>query len=46
MDFSFLTDPGFLSHVMLWLVGAIAAIGGVLTVFAFWSAGRAAYRKE
>ena len=28
------------------LIGALAAVGGILTVFAFWSMGRQAYRKN
>ncbi|WP_442576273.1 hypothetical protein ACSBPH_03775 [Microbacterium sp. F51-2R] len=39
-------DYGFASHIMLWVVGAIAAIGLVGTVLAFWSMGRAAYRDK
>ncbi|TDN92377.1 hypothetical protein EV279_1897 [Microbacterium sp. BK668] len=39
-------DYGFASHVMLWVIGAIAAVGLVGTVLAFWSMGRAAYRKD
>jgi hypothetical protein len=46
MDFSFLFEPGFLSHVLLWTVGGIAALGALLTVVGFWSLGRAAYRKD
>lgn len=39
-------DYGFASHVVLWVVGAIAAVGLVGTVVAFWSLGRQAYRKD
>jgi hypothetical protein len=39
-------DYGFASHIMLWVVGAIAAIGLVGTVLAFWSMSRAAYRDK
>lgn len=39
-------DYGFASHVVLWVVGAIAAVGLVGTVLAFWSLGRASYRKD
>jgi hypothetical protein len=35
-----------LSHLMLWIVGAIAAIGAVGVVGAFFSMGRSAYRKD
>lgn len=38
-------EYGFLSHLLLWLIGAMAAVGAVLTVGAFWSMGRAGYRK-
>ncbi|NYE19792.1 hypothetical protein [Microbacterium immunditiarum] len=39
-------EYGFLSHVVLWIVGAIAAVGTIGTVLAIWSIGRAAYRKD
>ena len=39
-------DYGFLSHALLWLIGAMAAVGAVLTIGAFWSLGRSAYRKD
>jgi hypothetical protein len=39
-------DYGFGSHVILWLIGAIAALGLVGTVLAFWTMGRQAYRKD
>ncbi|GAB2851581.1 hypothetical protein ACFQ0P_11980 [Microbacterium insulae] len=39
-------EYGFLSHLLLWLIGAMAAVGAVLTVGAFWSMGRAGYRKD
>ena len=39
-------DYGFASHIVLWLIGAMAAVGAVLTAFAMWSMGRAAYRKQ
>ncbi|WP_277601753.1 hypothetical protein [Microbacterium sp. 4R-513] len=39
-------DYGFASHVVLWFIGAIAAVGFVGTVFAFWSMGRASYRDK
>ncbi|GAA1993338.1 hypothetical protein [Microbacterium pumilum] len=39
-------EYGTASHVLLWLIGAMAAVGGVLTVFGFWSMGRSAYRKD
>lgn len=34
----------FFSHLMLWIVGAIAALGLVGVVGAFWSMGRQGYR--
>jgi hypothetical protein len=39
-------DYGFLSHALLWLIGAMAAVGALLTIGAFWSLGRSAYRKD
>ena len=39
-------DYGFASHVVLWVVGAIAALGLLGTVVAFWSLGRQAYRDK
>jgi hypothetical protein len=39
-------DYGFMSHAIFWLIGAMAALGAVLTVGAFWSLGRASYRKD
>lgn len=34
------------SHLMLWIVGGIAAIGLVGTVGAVWSMGRQGYRQD
>jgi hypothetical protein len=39
-------EPTFISHVLLWTIGAIAALGIVGTTVAFWSMGRSAYRKD
>jgi len=39
-------EYGFASHVLLWLIGGLAAVGLVGTVLAFWTMGRAAYRKD
>ena len=39
-------DYGFASHVVLWLIGLVAAVGGVATVLAMWNMGRQAYRKD
>jgi hypothetical protein len=39
-------DYGFLSHALLWLIGGMAALGALLTIGAFWSLGRASYRKD
>jgi hypothetical protein len=33
-------DYGFSSHVIFWLIGAMAAVGAILTIGAFWSMGR------
>jgi hypothetical protein len=37
-------EYGTLSHALLWLIGAMAAVGAVGTVLAFWSLGRQAYK--
>jgi hypothetical protein len=34
------------SHIMLWIVGGIAAVGAVGVIGAFWSMGRQGYRKD
>jgi hypothetical protein len=39
-------DGAFASHIVLWVVGAIAAIGALGTIGAFFSMGRSAYRKD
>lgn len=39
-------DGVFLSHVLVWSIGALTAVGVVLTVGAFWSMGRSGYRKD
>ncbi|WP_279234268.1 hypothetical protein [Microbacterium sp. SS28] len=39
-------DYGFASHVLLWVIGAMAFVGGLATVLAFWAMGRQAYRKN
>lgn len=39
-------DAAFLSHVILWGIGGMAALGALLTIVAFWSMGRSAYRKD
>ena len=39
-------EYGFLSHALLWLIGAMAAVGALLTIGAMWSMGRASYRKD
>jgi hypothetical protein len=36
----------FFSHLMLWIVGAITALGLIGTVGAFWSLGRGGYRQD
>ena len=33
-------DYGFWSHALLWLIGAMAAVGALGTALAFWSLGR------
>ncbi|MEZ3159616.1 hypothetical protein AB1K54_03620 [Microbacterium sp. BWT-B31] len=39
-------EYGFATHLLVWVVGLIAALGTVGTVVAFWSMGRQAYRKD
>ncbi|WP_273541856.1 hypothetical protein [Microbacterium cremeum] len=39
-------EYGFLTHALLWLIGAMAALGALGTVLAFWGLGRQAYRKD
>ena len=39
-------EYGFASHVLLWLIGAMALVGLVLTTVGFWVLGRSAYRKD
>ena len=39
-------DNGLISHLLVWAIGGVAALGPVLTVGAFWSMGRSAYRKD
>ena len=34
------------SHILLGIIGLLAALGLVGTVLAFWTMGRAAYRKD
>ncbi|MFD1494185.1 MULTISPECIES: hypothetical protein [Microbacterium] len=36
----------FFSHLMLWIVGGIAAVGLLGTIGAFWSLGRSGYRND
>lgn len=35
-----------LSHIVLWSIGALSLVGGVLVVGSFWSMGRSGYRKD
>jgi len=37
-------EYGFASHVLLWLIGGLAALGTLLTVVGFWSLGRSTYK--
>ena len=39
-------DYGFWSHALLWLIGAMAAVGGLGLVLAFWRLGRQNYRND
>ena len=38
-------DPNLGSHIILAIIGGMAALGVLLTVASFWSLGRASYRK-
>ncbi|MEI3847317.1 MULTISPECIES: hypothetical protein [unclassified Microbacterium] len=39
-------EYGFWSHALLWLIGAMAAVGALGTALAFWGLGRQAYRNK
>ncbi|MGO1798429.1 MAG: hypothetical protein ACTH2E_01430 [Microbacterium sp.] len=39
-------DGAFLSHAILWLIGAMTVCATVLTVGALFSMGRTGYRKD
>lgn len=39
-------EPFLFSHIMLWTVGGLTAVGLVVAVGAIWSMGRQAYRKD
>lgn len=39
-------DGAFLSHVVLWIIGAIAVCGVVSSFAAMFAMGRTAYRKD
>lgn len=39
-------EYGTWSHVLLWIIGAMALVGTVGTVLAFWGLGRSGYRKD
>ncbi|MDU0346703.1 hypothetical protein RWH44_13450 [Microbacterium sp. KSW2-29] len=40
-------DSGFFSHVVIWVVGGLAAIGGIAAIGALFSLGRnASYKKH
>lgn len=39
-------DGAFLSHAILWLIGAMAVCATVFTVGALFSMGRSGYRKD
>jgi hypothetical protein len=38
--------PTLASDIILWVVGAIALLGTIGVIGAFWSMGRAGYRKD
>ncbi len=39
-------EYGFMSHVLLWVIGLIAAAGLVGTVLSYWAMGRQSYYKD
>ena len=39
-------DSAFITNLILWGIGGLALVGAVLTAAAFWSMGRAGYRKD
>lgn len=39
-------DAAFLSHVVLWVIGAIAVCGVVSSFVAMFAMGRSAYRED
>ncbi len=39
-------DYGFYSHIVLWVMAAIFAVGGIGVVLSFWFLGRQNYRKN
>ncbi len=39
-------EYGTATHILYWLIGALAALGLVGTTLAFWSLGRQGYRKD
>ena len=39
-------DAAFLSHALLWLIGAMAVVGGVTCIGAMFTMGRSGYRKD
>lgn len=39
-------DGAFLSHVLLWLIGAMTLCATVFTIGAMYAMGRSGYRKD
>lgn len=39
-------DAAFLSHVFLWLIGAMTVVSVVVTCGAMYAMGRSGYRKD
>lgn len=39
-------DGAFLSHVLLWLIGAMTLCATVVTIGSMWAMGRTPYRKD
>lgn len=39
-------DYGWMSHALLWIIGAMSLVATVGAVAAMWSMGRSGYRKD
>ncbi|GAA3914989.1 hypothetical protein GCM10022382_21530 [Microbacterium invictum] len=39
-------DYGWMTHLIFWIIGAMAVVGGIGAIGAMWSMGRSGYRKD